>query len=145
MNRADVPVVNGQQYRGERRGLLAQTGLTLLCLTMAKCLFHSLHSLSLILCCLQFKGFLSATSSASVSRVCGAPDSDQQQDDIPGKWPSQCERMCTPLCVHTELLCVCMSAWVCVSNSNLSLPMSDVSCKNPEKWSENLETVFKDN
>lgn len=68
MSRAGVPVVNRQHYRGERRGLLAQAGLTLLCMTMAECLFHTLP-VPLSQCRVQFKGFLSATSSAAVSRV----------------------------------------------------------------------------
>lgn len=102
----------------------------------------SIHSLilSLPLCCLQFKGLLSPASSAPFSGVRGAPDSGWQPDDIPGRWRSRCEWMCTSVCVQTDLLCahVFVRVHVCVQAIPTCHCLWVMWVAKRKNWSENL-------
>lgn len=111
----------GEQAAVQRRGLLAQTGLTLLCVTMAECLCRT----SLSLCAgFSLKVFYLLLHQP-VSPGCLLPQTGSRMTHSGGAHAVN-ER--ARLCVYkTELLRTCR-------------PLSDVISKSPE----NLETDFKD-
>ena len=74
--------MNRQQHSGEKRGSLAQTGLTLLCVTMAKCLHHTPSAFASLSCSVQKVFYLILHQ--PVSPGCPLHQAGWQQGDTPG-------------------------------------------------------------